>query len=309
MNPQHFNTTYVSRYGIMHKCDFYSNDSFVFNNRNNQHNLNYLNAMFSNNTLFDGAIIYIPNMHMHNFILNYLNKINKMFILVSGISYTSFPNNNITRTMFDKLMNNQYLIKCFSENLLIKHPKLYNIPIGIDYHSIYNRLGNHNWRERNEGFLPIEQENILKNINLRSKPFYNKKKIIYINFTVENDKYNQRTKALNIIPKNLTYTNLNIVKRVITWNTQSEFAFGLSPCGVGVDCHRTWEILCLGSIPIVMDMGDAFNNLFNDLPVLIVKKWEDITEELLNNTLNDFKQREFNYDKLTLNYWINLIKS
>ena len=58
-----------------------------------------------------------------------------------------------------------------------------------------------------------------------------------------------------------------------------------------------------------MDMGEAFNNLFYDLPVLIVKKWEDITEELLNNTLNDFKQREFNYDKLTLNYWINLIKS
>ena len=58
-----------------------------------------------------------------------------------------------------------------------------------------------------------------------------------------------------------------------------------------------------------MDMGDAFNNLFNDLPVLIVKKWEDITEELLDNTINDFKKREFNYDKLTLNYWVNLIKS
>ena len=58
-----------------------------------------------------------------------------------------------------------------------------------------------------------------------------------------------------------------------------------------------------------MDMGEAFNNLFNDLPVLIIKKWEDITAELLDNTINDFKQREFNYDKLTLNYWINLIKS
>lgn len=309
MNPQNFNTAYISRYGIMHKCDFYSEDSFVFNNRNNNHNLNYLNAMFSNNTLFDGAIIYIPNMHMHFFILKYLNKINKMFVLVSGIGDSSFPDNNITKPMFDKLMNNQYLIKYFSENLLIKHPKIYNIPIGIDYHTLYNTQGNHIWKERNEGSLPIDQENILKNINLRSAPFYNKRKLIYINFTINNDRYNQREKALSIIPKNLTYTNLNILKRTVTWNTQSIFAFGLSPCGNGVDCHRTWEILCLGSIPIVMDMGEAFNNLFYDLPVLIVKKWEDITEELLNNTLNDFKQREFNYDKLTLNYWINLIKS
>ena len=309
MNHENFNTTYVSRYGIMHKCDFYSKDSFIFNNNNNQHNLNYLNDIFYNNTLFDGAVIYIPNKYIHIFILNYLNKIRKMFVLVSGVSYFSFPNKNITKPMFDKLMNNQYLIKCFSENLLFKHPKLYNIPIGIDYHSIYNTQGNHIWRERNEGILPIQQENILKNINLRSKPFYNKKKIIYINFTAINDRYNQRRKALSIIPKNLTYSNLNIIKRTISWNIQAEFAFGLSPCGNGVDCHRTWEILCLGSIPIVMDMGDAFNNLFNDLPVLIVNKWEDITSELLDNTINDFKKREFNYDKLTLNYWVNLIKS
>ena len=309
MNPQDFNTTYVSRYGIMHKCDFYSNDSFKFNNHNNQHNINYLNVMFSNNTLFDGAIIYIPNIHMDIFILKYLNKINKMFILVSGIDDTSFPDNNITQNMVNLLINNQYLIKYFSENLLIKHPKIYNIPIGIDYHTIYNTQGNHILRERNEGSLPIDQDNILKNINLRSAPFYNKRKLIYINFTINNDRYNQRTKALLIIPKNLTYTNLNILKRTITWNTQSEFAFGLSPCGHGVDCYRTWEILCLGSIPIIMDMGEAFNNLFNDLPVLIIKKWEDITAELLDNTINDFKQREFNYDKLTLNYWINLIKS
>ena len=303
MNPQDFNTTYISRFGIASKCNYYP---ISFSKKNIDI---YLNKMFSNNTLVDGQIIYIAMDYLHYFILNYLNKINKMFVLVSGMSDISFPNNNITQKMFNLLMNNQYLIKYFSENLLIKHPKIYNIPIGIDYHTLYNTQGNHIWRERNEGSLPIDQENILKNITLRSAPFYNKRKLIYINFTIKNDRYNQRKKALSIIPKNLTYTNLNILKRNVTWNTQAIFAFGLSPCGNGVDCHRTWEILCLGSIPIVMDMGEAFNNLFYDLPVLIVKKWEDITEELLNNTLNDFKQREFNYDKLTLNYWINLIKS
>ena len=125
---------------------------------------------------------------MDIFILKYLNKINKMFILVSGIDDTSFPDNNITQNMVNLLINNQYLIKYFSENLLIKHPKIYNIPIGIDYHTIYNTQGNHILRERNEGSLPIDQDNILKNINLRSAPFYNKRKLIYINFTINNDR-------------------------------------------------------------------------------------------------------------------------
>ena len=39
--------------------------------------------------------------------------------------------------------------------------------------------------------------------------------------------------------------------RLITWNKQKDFAFVLCPHGGGLDCHRNWEALCLGCIPIV----------------------------------------------------------
>jgi hypothetical protein len=39
------------------------------------------------------------------------------------------------------------------------------------------------------------------------------------------------------------------------------------------------------------------------LPVLNVDEWSDVTPELLQNTLREFKQRSFNYEKLTLKYW------
>jgi hypothetical protein len=86
----------------------------------------------------------------------------------------------------------------------------------------------------------------------------------------------------------------------------TEYTFVLSPFGVGMDCHRTWESLCLGSIPIVKARN--FEKMLEDLPVLIVNEWGEITQELLDKTIQSFKTRTFNYDKLQLSYWINNIK-
>ena len=80
-----------------------------------------------------------------------------------------------------------------------------------------------------------------------------------------------------------------------------EYSFVLSPYGNGFDCHRTWEALCLGSIPIMK--APHFRLLFQDLPVLNVSDWDEINEDLLRKTLDVFKQRQFNYEKLKLSYW------
>ena len=54
-------------------------------------------------------------------------------------------------------------------------------------------------------------------------------------------------------------------------------------------------------------------NLYKNLPVLIVKDWQHITNELLNDTLSVFKAKfennEFNIEKLKLSYWLQLINS
>jgi hypothetical protein len=88
---------------------------------------------------------------------------------------------------------------------------------------------------------------------------------------------------------------------------QCEFAFVLSPHGNGLDCHRTWEALVLGCIPIVKT--SKIDKLYEELPVLIVNDWSDISYHLLETTVNDFSNKKFNYEKLMLSYWINKIKS
>jgi hypothetical protein len=73
----------------------------------------------------------------------------------------------------------------------------------------------------------------------------------------------------------------------------------VSPFGNGFDCHRTWEALVLGCIPIVRTSG--LDPLYEGLPVLIVDNWSDVSKELL--------ERTFQYERLQLAYWMNRIRN
>ena len=50
-------------------------------------------------------------------------------------------------------------------------------------------------------------------------------------------------------------------------SAKKKYKFILSPPGAGFDCHRTWEALYLGAIPIVKT--SSLDPLYKDLPVVI----------------------------------------
>jgi len=52
--------------------------------------------------------------------------------------------------------------------------------------------------------------------------------------------------------------------------------FVLSPPGNGADCHRTWEAIYLGAVPIVKRKFWPFSHL--NLPVVIINDWSDLSE-------------------------------
>jgi hypothetical protein len=185
--------------------------------------------------------------------------------------------------------------------------KIVQMPIGMDFHTI-SEGKEHIWQLPNEKRRHVDQELILQDIiNQSNNNFLNREPKIYVNFTVCNDRFNQRQDSLNKINKELLVLNQTFTPRTENWLLTSKYAFVLSPAGVGLDCHRTWEALCLGCIPIVKMVN--FTKLFEDLPVLMVTDWSEVTEELLQKTLAMFSERTFNYDKLTLGYWTELIKN
>jgi hypothetical protein len=107
-----------------------------------------------------------------------------------------------------------------------------------------------------------------------------------------------RKDAIKQIPKNLVYYEPTKLSRLNSWNKMVEYKYVISPFGNGLDCHRTWEALLLGCIPIVKK--SELDTMYEGLPVLIVNEWSDVTQELLNTFVPTYK----NIHKLHMPYWI-----
>ena len=59
----------------------------------------------------------------------------------------------------------------------------------------------------------------------------------------------------------------------------SRSRYVLSPEGNGIDCHRTWEAILMGAIPIVQ--SHTLDELYRDAPVLVVQDFRNVTAHLL----------------------------
>jgi hypothetical protein len=82
--------------------------------------------------------------------------------------------------------------------------------------------------------------------------------------------------------------------------------FVLCPRGNGVDTHRLWETLYMGSIPIVKN--DIAHSEWQDLPILFINNWNEITEERLLAEKKRIESTSWNFEKLRVGYWIDRIR-
>jgi hypothetical protein len=258
--------------------------------------------------LVEGSILHVCPQALPKFVSTILSTIRMPFKLITNNSDATLPND--FQNECDAVLNNQYLIHWFSQNWVIQHPKVTRIPIGLDYHSLrptkQRRLI---WEqhERNEWGIkkhPTDQEYELLSIRHNSRPFWERQIHAYANFHfLIWTRYGKtdRPDALNTIPKELIFYEPTKTTRDICWKNMVKHAFVISPHGNGLDCHRTWEALALGCIPVVKSSG--IDPLFDDLPVWIVQSWGEVTLEHMKQKMEEFKYKSFNYERLTLAYW------
>ena len=227
----------------------------------------------------EGDSIFVNGYLLEEFFKNIHPKIPMSYILISHNSDNAVPHK------FFSYLNDSKIISWFGQNVHLKHPKIIALPIG---------LANSQYKHGN-----IQ---LLKKIQ-KQKP--EKKNLLYMNFLIENYPRN-RSKVYEIFAgKNYCYIAKNKTYEEYLKDI-AESKFVLSPRGNGLDCHRTWEALYLGSVPIVE--SSALDPLFENLPVLIIKNWEEINEEMLNNFYEKTKNEKFQKEKLFMQYWHDLIK-
>lgn len=295
---------FVNSRGLLKSCTFHSTTPKSSCSTDSD----YLKQMLLHPAkMHNGMSIYVCSDLLKWFVLHVLPRINHGFVLVSGDSDMCIPMEALSQSETNSLINNPHLLKWFAQNFVpCNNPNLIQLPIGLDYHTISDNPMHH-WRMRDEGTKPVLQEKILLELREKMKPFHARIPLIYVNFTATNDRFHQRKQSIAQIPNDLLSVNPNGVKRTINWKNITQFAFVLSPFGMGMDCHRTWEALCLGAIPILK--ADMFGQMFAGLPVLIVNDWREITRSVLDETIQTFKSKEFNYEKITLKYWTDMINS
>ncbi len=287
--------------------------------------------------------VYVCSDAFQTFIVEYAPKIQTPFIVVCGDGDKTMFRETVPQkpNAFLMFVLNPYLRELYSQNMDIQNcriflkeriTKLWNanavilknesslenaihracmklkqIPIGMDYHTISSKP-NHRWQLKKETQYssPVAQEQcLIQQIRTKMTPFYQRKIQIYSNVMLCLDRFKDRSTAMSAIPSALLHQQTTFLPRINTWKNMTEYAFVLSPFGNGMDCHRTWEALLCGCIPIVRT--SVFRELFDELPVLIVEKWEDVTLQLLKQTVYEFKlkyqQNAFQYERLHLSYY------
>jgi hypothetical protein len=243
--------------------------------------------------------IYICTDALKNFIDNYLWKIQHEFTIITGDSDASINAKNIEQ--YDAILNSKYVKHWFAQNSSLTTEKITQIPIGLDYHTAYEKPGI--WTLTS--ITPLTQELNLRKIFQDSKETQNRIPLAYCNWQHAINR-GDRQECINNIDKSICFFEKNHIPRASTWKRQSEFLFIISPMGEGFDCHRTWEAIALGCIPIVKT--GPIDNLFNDLPVLIVDRWSDVNINNLSKAANDILNKSYDFSPLFMKYWLDKIE-
>ncbi|CAB9507658.1 expressed unknown protein [Seminavis robusta] len=92
----------------------------------------------------------------------------------------------------------------------------------------------------------------------------------------------------------------------------SHAKFMLSPVGWGMDCYRNYEMLYMGTIPVIETRNHTHNRwfrVFDDLPVAFIDHYDNLTNEWLEAEYRRILQGSYRWEKLTKQYWVNFTKA
>lgn len=258
------------------------------------HILDETNQSLDPNTVQPYDIIFLKTDYAPSFFQIMHPKITNPYILIthnSDLSPIFLLSGNCSwmRTDLSAYLDDPKLVAWFAQNIDYRHPKLKPIPIG---------LANSRWPHGNvELFLQAIQH--IPPLELRVPK-------IYLNFLVENNP-TERQRALDILA-DLSFSHHAKFKPPAQYLQEMKcYRYIVNPPGNGFDCHRIWEALLMGCIPIIKH--SCLDPLYADLPVIFVNDWAEINEYFLEQKYRELSQKTYSPEKIYADYWINAIRS
>lgn len=205
---------------------------------------------------------------------------------------TGHSDHGITESLYDRFA--YQTVEWYTVNKECKNPHLHAIPLGItnncDDTPVHRVLGN---------------TDIMLEVMAEPRSIKN---TVYMNISIPTYPA-ERQRVVDLFKNKPWVTN---EEAILTLEGRRRFLqqmrshdFVLCPRGNGVDTHRLWETLYMGSIPIVrrhVAMED-----FYDLPVCWIDDWTEVTESFLTSECKRITEASWNLEKLTFGYWAKQI--
>ena len=104
------------------------------------------------------------------------------------------------------------------------------------------------------------------------------------------------------------FLQIGKMTRVEYYTAMGSAKFGLALPGLGYDCFRLWELMLLGTIPVI-ERGIGFDRTLWRLPALLVDDFADISPQLLRQAYIEavYRAPDFEYFRLKQSYWANML--
>lgn len=232
-------------------------------------------TLASNKIVYTDADFFIP-------VMDHLRKLRDEYIVIS---------HNGDYAIDDERANYipRNVPKVFAQNNLSSNTKITSLPI---------RLANPEWKHGNIQNIinAIKQTDI---INIKTIAYLSAKKETNINERYKIESYYRNEDWCEVNNGNMEPTEY--------YSRVRQSYFNISPPGNGPDCHRIWETIYLGRVPVVQKNPAMAG--FTDLPILFVDDLTSVTEDFLHKEWHNFKDwSKFNLYKMKFDYWEKTIQ-
>lgn len=228
-----------------------------------------------------------------------IDKLKHECILISSYGARPVPS-SVKDETFETIINCPYIKKWFTQNYdgTIIHPKLFPYPIGFP--AVRQWWVKHNKNTTIDTMIDYRKINNIKenkvfcDVHILGRPGVGKERL------------NVKKEIVNANCDHLVILKERTQNMEEVYNLYSKYKFVVCTHGLGLDCHRTWEVFMVGGI--VITKHSAMDYLYDDLPVIYVDEWKEVLDK---DNLSKWEKKvghltteENIYPKLKRRYWI-----
>jgi len=158
--------------------------------------------------------------------------------------------------------------------------------------------------------LPIGLENRWRLNNGRTRPFRksqarkqsSRAQLVFAAFTVGTNTQERAAARAACVAAGIPFNESRLTPRQHRKHLLNSY-FVISPPGNGSDCHRTWEAIYLGCVPVVL-RGALAEEFISRLPILAVSDWNEFLDTPNDEALHLYRTlRERSCELALENTW------